>query len=35
MVVQPRRANIMDKLGAHDRTDLVKYAIKVGLINPE
>ena len=33
--VQAHRANIMDKLGAHDRTDLVKYAIKVGLINPE
>jgi len=33
--VQAHRANIMVKLGAHDRTDLVKYAIRVGMINPE
>jgi DNA-binding NarL/FixJ family response regulator len=26
---------MMDKLGAHDRTDLVKYAIRVGMISAE
>ncbi|HEX8918026.1 MAG TPA: response regulator transcription factor [Chloroflexota bacterium] len=30
--VQTHRANLMEKLGAHDRTDLVKFAIKLGLI---
>jgi DNA-binding NarL/FixJ family response regulator len=30
--VQAHRSNMMDKLGAHDRTDLVKYAIRVGMI---
>lgn len=29
--VQAHRASLMRKLGAHDRVDLVKYAIKVGL----
>jgi DNA-binding NarL/FixJ family response regulator len=33
--VQAHRANIMEKLDAHDRTDLVKYAIQMGLISPE
>ncbi|HEX6509778.1 MAG TPA: response regulator transcription factor [Chloroflexota bacterium] len=33
--VQAHRSNIMDKLGAHDRTDLVKYAIRVGMISAE
>jgi DNA-binding NarL/FixJ family response regulator len=33
--VQAHRSNIMEKLGAHDRTDLVKYAIRVGMISPE
>jgi two-component system, NarL family, response regulator NreC len=33
--VQAHRANLMEKLGAHDRTDLVKYAMQVGIINPE
>lgn len=33
--VQAHRANIMEKLGAHDRTELVKYAIRTGVINAE
>lgn len=33
--VQAHRANLMEKLGAHDRTDLVKYAIQAGIITPE
>lgn len=33
--VQAHRANLMEKLGAHDRTDLVKYAMQVGIVNPE
>lgn len=33
--VQAHRANIMDKLGAHDATDLVKHAIRMGMITPE
>ncbi|MFC2072680.1 response regulator [Chloroflexota bacterium] len=32
--VQAHRTNLMDKLGAHDRTELVKYAIRKGLIEP-
>ncbi len=31
--VQSHRTNLMDKLGAHDRTELVKYAIRKGIIN--
>lgn len=31
--VQAHRANIMEKVGAHDRTDLVRYAIHRGLIS--
>jgi DNA-binding NarL/FixJ family response regulator len=30
--VQTHRAHIMEKLDAHDRTDLVKYAIRKGII---
>ncbi len=30
--VQAHRTNLMDKIGAHDRTELVKYAISKGLI---
>lgn len=33
--VQAHRANIMGKLDAHDRTDLVKYAIRQGIIDSE
>lgn len=31
--VQTHRGNIMEKLDLHDRVDLVKYAIKTGLVN--
>lgn len=31
--VQAHRASLMRKLGAHDRVDLVKYAIKAGLLD--
>lgn len=31
--VQAHRANLMQKLGIHDRVDLVKYAIKNGLLS--
>jgi len=31
--VQAHRTNLMDKLGAHDRTELVKYAIRKGIID--
>lgn len=33
--VQTHRAHIMEKLDAHDRTDLVKYAIRKGIIMSE
>lgn len=33
--VQAHRANIMQKLDAHDRADLVKYAIRTGMIEAE
>ncbi len=32
--VQAHRTSLMQKLGAHDRTQLVKYAIREGLISP-
>ncbi|MDR7483958.1 MAG: response regulator transcription factor [Armatimonadota bacterium] len=32
--VQTHRAHIFEKLGLHDRTELVRYAIRVGLIEP-
>lgn len=33
--VQKHRDNILRKLDAHDRTDLVKHAIRMGMIAPE
>lgn len=33
--VQAHRANLMQKLGIHDRVDLVKHAIKIGLLSLE
>lgn len=33
--VEKHRAHIMQKLGLHDRVDLVKYAIKIGLMDPD
>ena len=32
--VQSHRANIMEKLEMHDRTELVRYAIRKGLVTP-
>ena len=32
--VQSHRANIMEKLRMHDRTELVRYAIRKGLVTP-
>ncbi|MBI4277283.1 MAG: response regulator transcription factor [Armatimonadetes bacterium] len=32
--VQTHRAHIMEKLGLHDRAELVRYAIRKGLIEP-
>ncbi len=32
--VQAHRANLMEKLKLHDRTELVRYAIRKGLIEP-
>lgn len=32
--VQTHRGHILDKLGLHDRTQLVRYAIRKGLIDP-
>ncbi|MFH0768892.1 MAG: response regulator transcription factor [Chloroflexota bacterium] len=31
--VQAHRTKLMDKIGAHDRTELVKYAIRKGIID--
>jgi DNA-binding NarL/FixJ family response regulator/anti-sigma regulatory factor (Ser/Thr protein kinase) len=33
--VEGHRTKIMRKLGAHDRTELVKYAIRMGMITPD
>ena len=33
--VQAHRANVMDKLGLHDITHLVRFAIRYGLIEPD
>jgi DNA-binding NarL/FixJ family response regulator len=33
--VQAHRANVMDKLGLHDITHLVRFALRHGLISPE
>jgi DNA-binding NarL/FixJ family response regulator len=32
--VQTHRARMMEKLEAHDRTELVKHAIRLGMITP-
>jgi len=32
--VERHRANILEKLGMHDRVELVRYAIRAGLIEP-
>lgn len=33
--VEKHRASIMEKLGVHDRLELLKYAIKIGVVDPE
>jgi DNA-binding NarL/FixJ family response regulator len=33
--VQTHRGHLMEKLDAHDRTDLVKFAIQQGIIPPQ
>ena len=32
--VERHRANILEKLGMHDRVELTRYAIRTGLIEP-
>ena len=32
--VETHRGNLLSKLNMHDRTDLVKYAIRIGLVHP-
>jgi DNA-binding NarL/FixJ family response regulator len=32
--VERHRANILEKLGMRDRTEITRYAIRVGLIQP-
>jgi len=32
--VDRHRANILDKLGLHDRVELTRYAIRSGLVEP-
>ena len=32
--VEKHRANILEKLGMHDRVELTRYAIRRGLIEP-
>ncbi len=33
--VEKHRTSLMNKLGVHDRMELLKYAIKIGVIDPE
>jgi DNA-binding NarL/FixJ family response regulator len=33
--VEKHRTSLMNKLGVHDRLELLKYAIKVGIVDPE
>jgi len=32
--VERHRANILGKLGMHDRVELTRYAIRAGLVEP-
>jgi DNA-binding NarL/FixJ family response regulator len=32
--VERHRSNILEKLGMRDRTELTRYAIRVGLVEP-
>jgi DNA-binding CsgD family transcriptional regulator len=33
--VEKHRASIMGKLGVQNRMELLKYAIKIGIVDPE
>jgi two-component system response regulator NreC len=33
--VEKHRTSLMNKLGVHDRLELLKYAIKIGIVDPE
>lgn len=33
--VEKHRASLMNKLNVHDRLDLLKYAIKIGIVDPD
>ena len=33
--VEKHRTSLMNKLGVHDRMELLKYAIKIGVVDPE
>ena len=33
--VEKHRTSLMSKLGVHDRLELLKYAIKIGIVDPE
>jgi DNA-binding CsgD family transcriptional regulator len=33
--VEKHRNSIMNKLGIHDRIGLMKYAIKIGVVDPD
>jgi len=33
--VEKHRTNIMKKLGLRDRLEMVKYAVKIGIIDPQ
>ena len=33
--VEKHRTSLMNKLGVHDRLELLKYAIKIGVVDPE
>jgi two-component system response regulator NreC len=33
--VEKHRTSLMNKLNVHDRLDLLKYAIKIGIVDPD
>jgi DNA-binding NarL/FixJ family response regulator len=33
--VEKHRTNIMKKLGLKDRLEMVKYAVKIGIVDPQ
>ena len=32
--IEKHRSNVMNKLGVHGRLELLKYAIKIGIVDP-